>query len=112
MIWVKYLRIKKNSDFQRLFKKGKKIFSPDITLLYFPAAKTAMGVAVSKKHGKAVTRNRIKRLLRAVFSENCGLLDKPYACILVPKIKEEYTYKSFERSLKILFKKISESGKI
>lgn len=81
-------------------------------MLYFPSGKLSMGVAVSKKHGKAVRRNRIKRLLRAVFSDNCGLLDKPYSCILVPKVKEEYTYKDFEKSIKICFRKIRESGKV
>ena len=66
---MKYLRIKKNADFQKIFNKGKKVFSPNITLLYFSAPKLAMGVAVSKKHGNAVKRNRIKRLLRAAFAE-------------------------------------------
>lgn len=112
MIRVKYLRIKKNTDFQKLFNKGKKVFSPDITLLYFPSGKLSMGVAVSKKHGKAVKRNRIKRLLRAVFSDNCHLLDKPCSCVLVPKVSENYTYAAFEKSIKICFGKMRGSGKV
>ncbi len=105
---MKYLRIKKNTDFQKLFQRGKKVFSPNITLLYFPSNALSMGVAVSKKHGKAVKRNRIKRLLRAVFSDNCQLLDKQYSIILIPKVAEEYSYKTFEKSIKICFKKVKE----
>lgn len=105
---MKYLRIKKNQDFQKLFQRGKKVFSPTITLLYFESAKLSLGVAVSKKHGKAVKRNRIKRLLRAVFSENCDILQKPYSIILIPKVAEEYSYKAFEKSIRICFKKVNE----
>ena len=108
---MKYLRIKKNADFQKLFNKGKKVFSPNITLLYFSAHKLSMGVAVSKKHGKAVVRNRIKRLLRAAFAETLDLLEKNYAVILVPKVGGEYTFEAFKRSLKICFKKVNECGK-
>ncbi|MBD5585661.1 MAG: ribonuclease P protein component [Clostridia bacterium] len=104
---MKYLRIKKNVDFQKLFNKGKKVFSPNITLLYFPSDKLSMGVAVSKKHGKAVKRNRIKRLLRSAFANNCDILEKPYSFILVPKVAEEYSYNAFEKSLKICFKKVN-----
>jgi ribonuclease P protein component len=104
---VKYLRIKKNTHFQKLFKKGKKVFSPNITLLYFPSDKLSMGVAVSKKHGKAVKRNRIKRLLRAAFSDCCNMLERPFDIILIPKTEEEYTYEAFKKSLKICFKKVN-----
>ena len=104
---MKYLRIKKNVDFQRLFKKGKKVFSPNITLLYFPSDKLRMAVAVSKKHGKAVKRNRIKRLLRAAFSEKCEILDKPYSVILIPKVNGEYTFDAFCKSLETCFKKVN-----
>ncbi|MDE7082940.1 MAG: ribonuclease P protein component [Clostridia bacterium] len=108
---MKYLRIKKNADFQKLFNKGKKVFSPNITLLYFSAKKLSMGVAVSKKHGKAVKRNRIKRLLRAAFRDTCDLLERPYSVILIPKVGGEYTFEAFKRSLNTCFKKVNECGK-
>ena len=108
---MNYLRIKKNVDFQKLFKKGKKVFSPYITLLYFPSHELSMGIAVSKKHGNAVKRNRIKRLLRAAFAATCGELEKNYSVILLPKIQDEYNYSNFENSLKTCFKKVNECGK-
>ena len=108
---MKYLRIKKNADFQKLFNKGKKVFSPNITLLYFSSPKLSMGVAVSKKHGKAVVRNRIKRLLRAAFAETSDMLKKSYAVILIPKVGGEYTFEAFKTSLRTCFKKVNECAK-
>lgn len=108
---MKYLRIKKNADFQKLFNRGKKVFSPNITLWYFPAKALSMGVAVSKKHGKAVKRNRIKRLLRAAFRETAGALDGAYSVILIPKVSENYTLEAFKKSLSICFKKVNECAK-
>lgn len=108
---MNYLKIKKNTDFQKIFNRGKRVFSPCITLLYFPSKELHMGLAVSKKHGKAVKRNRIKRLLRAVFSANCHKLNGGYSVILIPKTAESYSYKQFEKSLLICFKKVSECAK-
>ncbi len=70
-----------------------------------------MGVAVSKKHGKATKRNRIKRLVRAAFSSACGALERNYSFVIIPKISEEYSYKAFEDNLLTCFKKVNACAK-
>ena len=66
-----------------------------------------MGIALSKKHGKAVVRNRIKRLLRETFSKNSHLLTKNYSVVIMPKVAEEYSFKSFDKSMISCFKKVN-----
>ena len=108
---MKYIRIKKNTDFQKLFNRGKRVFSPCITLLYFPADTLSMGIAVSKKHGKATVRNRIKRLAREAFRNTSGILEGSYSVIILPKIADEYCYQDFEKSLISCFKKVNACAK-
>ena len=104
---MKYSRLKKNGDFQRLFKKGKRAYSKTLTVIYSPAReKTVMGVALSKKHGKAVKRNRIKRLIRAAFSNNFEKLNGNYSLVIMPKICEEYSYADVEKSLLSCFRRM------
>ena len=102
---MKYLRLKKQADFQRLFKSGKRAFSPSLTLVYRPSEKMRMGISVGKKHGKSVVRNRIKRLLRESFRHTQGEMQGNYSFVLIPKTAEEYSYKTFERHLKWMIKK-------
>ncbi|MDE7087406.1 MAG: ribonuclease P protein component [Clostridia bacterium] len=97
---MQYARLKKSGDFQKLFKKGKRAFSRQLTLIYSPAkGSNVMGVALSKKHGKAVKRNRIKRLIRAAFANNMDKLNGTYSVIIMPKVSEEYSYAEIEKSL-------------
>ncbi|MCD8309166.1 MAG: ribonuclease P protein component [Clostridia bacterium] len=104
---MKYQKIKKNADYQRVFKRGKKVYSAAVTVVYFPCTELKMGIVISKKYGKAVRRNRIKRLLRQAFYNTCGTLQKPYAVILLPKISEEYSLAAFEQSLTKCMEKIN-----
>ena len=78
-----------------------------MTLIYLPSDKLEMGVAVSKKHGKAVVRNRIKRLLRAAFSKTYPVLQKSYSVILIPKVLDSYEYSDFLSCLEKAFKRIN-----
>jgi ribonuclease P protein component len=102
---VKYLRLKKQADFQRLFQKGNRAFSASVTVLYRASERTTMGISIGKKHGKSVQRNRIKRLLREAFRSAQEEMRGNYAVVLVPKVREEYSFKAFERDLKWIIKK-------
>ena len=102
---MKYLRLKKQADFQRLFKSGKRAFSPSLTLIYRNSDTMRMGISVGKKHGKSVMRNRIKRLLREAFRTTQREMKGTYSFILIPKVSEEYTYQTFERHMKWMIEK-------
>ena len=102
---MNYLRLKKQADFQRLFKKGKRAFSLSLTIVYQPSKTTVMGISIGKKHGKSVQRNRIKRLLREAFRASLNGVKGTYSFVLIPKVSEEYSLKTFERHLQCMIKK-------
>lgn len=102
---MKYYRLKKQSDFQRLFKQGKRAFSPSLTILYRPANKMVMGISVGKKHGKSVQRNRIKRLLREAFRAVQEEMQGKYYIVLIPKVQDAYSLETYKRNLQCMIKK-------
>ncbi|MDD7186421.1 MAG: ribonuclease P protein component [Clostridia bacterium] len=98
-------RLKKKSDFDKLFKKGKKGFSKSLTMLYFPSDSFKIGYSVSKKHGNAVQRNRIKRLLRAAARNSFADLKRNYRIVIMPRVNEEYSFDRFLSDMNYLKKK-------
>ena len=68
----KKYRIKKNEEFQEVFKRGKSYANRQFVVYILVKEEQKhlrIGLSVSKKIGKAVTRNRIKRYIRQVFHE-------------------------------------------
>ena len=98
-------RLKKKSDFDKLFSKGKKAYSRSLTILYFPSEDFRIGYSVSKKHGNAVKRNRIKRLLRASAREAFKDLNKNYRIVIMPKVRDDYSFEKFLSEMNYLKKK-------
>ncbi|MFY4776217.1 ribonuclease P protein component [Metabacillus sp. RGM 3146] len=102
-------RIKKNDDFQDVFKKGKSMANRQfvIYMLDNPEEKEfRLGLSVSKKIGNAVTRNRVKRLIRQIFQEEKESLLKGRDYIVIArKPAAEMNYQEVKSSLFHLFKK-------
>ena len=68
----KTYRLLNKNDFQNL-RDGSRLFVSDVLLFYVKKnthKHSRIGIAISKKYGKAVFRNRMKRLIRESFRKN------------------------------------------
>lgn len=62
--------MKLNSEFQRVYKRGRSAHSTSIALFYLPLeGEKKVGFTASKKVGNAVVRNHCKRRLRSLVRE-------------------------------------------
>jgi len=87
------LRLRKHSDYQRVYTTSRKQFAKQMTFFYSlrPAERRSdspgprIGLTVGKVMGKAVDRNRIKRRMRECIRLNVGLIQAPVDVILHPR---------------------------
>ena len=98
-------RLKKEKDFNLVFKKGKRLYSESLTVVFFPSKQIKAGFAVSKKHGGSVKRNRIKRLLRESFRSFIPNLGQNFFFVFIPKVKTDYSLAEFKDCMNKMFKK-------
>jgi ribonuclease P protein component len=68
------IRIARSSDYQILYKTGRRVHSERFVLFGRENAvgSPRLGITVSRKVGNAVVRNRIKRLFREIFRKSSG----------------------------------------
>ena len=107
-------RIRKKRDFLFLYKEGKRYKGKYFNLIYFPnnLSFSRTGIIVSKKIGSAVTRNKIKRLMRELFRRNKGFLKEHLDIIILIKKEIRDTpwpdlQKSYLAAINSIYKKKS-----
>jgi ribonuclease P protein component len=96
------LRLKHRADISRVFDAGRKRSDGRITLLAARCATGATGrfaVLVSKRHGNAVQRNRIKRLCREAFRLTRPELPPGYDYIVLPRAGVELALAELQESI-------------
>jgi ribonuclease P protein component len=76
--------LKKKGSFQRLLHKGERWTGFYMTVYYFQAKDRQIGFGVSRRLGKAVQRNRIKRWLREIYRKHRFLIG-PFHMAVFPK---------------------------
>jgi ribonuclease P protein component len=80
-------RLLKHSDFERVYKQGRRHFSPHMTVFYLAnsAGQLRVGFTVGRALGGAVERNRIKRRLREAVRLRRSTIQQPLDIVINPK---------------------------
>ncbi len=79
--------LKKNSDFRRLYAKGKSAVTPYLVVYARPnrLGENRLGYTVSVKLGHAVVRNRVRRRLREIYRLNAPQLRQGHDIVIVAR---------------------------
>jgi ribonuclease P protein component len=80
-------RILKRKDFVNLNRLGKRQHTPHFTIIFNRnwLGTTRLGIAVSKKTGNSVKRNRVKRLVREFFRLHKAHFPRGYDLLIIAR---------------------------
>ena len=106
-------RLLKASEFNRVFKQGRRLSQPELTLAYrvrpsrdgkiYPPR---LGLSVSRKVGGAVQRNVLKRRIREIFRLNQVQLVQGVELVVIPRKEAgDLSYQELEKRIFMLFER-------
>lgn len=102
--------LKKNSDFHRLYSRGKSAVTPYM-VVYCRRNREGtnrLGYTVSTKLGHAVVRNRVRRRLREIYRLNAVKLRSGFDIVVVARAKcVDGDYHKMERAFLAACEKLS-----
>ncbi len=100
--------VKLNREFRYAYRKGNKFVTDYLVFYFYPTRQSLnkLGITVSASIGKAVCRNRIKRLIRAAYSARKDELKKGYNIIVVARTKAaDASYDNIQRAMDYCIKR-------
>jgi len=104
----KLLKLRKHFEFKKVYNTGK-VYANDLLVLYIVnngLEYNRVGFTVSKKVGKSVVRNRVRRKIRECYRLNSGNLKTGYNMVFISRVKaKDASYQEIEKAMISLFKK-------
>src|SRR5438067_7205036 len=101
--------LRRPRDFQRVYDRRRSV--SDGTLLVYACENglpyARLGLSVSRKFGRAVRRNRLRRLFREAFRLTKAELPVGLDLILIPRTGEEPTLDAVQTSLRKLVPQVA-----
>lgn len=106
----KQRRIRKSSEYKRIFQDGKVVFSDIFIFKYLENNEdmTRFGIIVSTKVSKkAVKRNKVKRQISAILELMLKDVKEGYDCAIMVKkgIGDTFKFHELKKQIQHLFKK-------
>ena len=100
-------RLKKNYQYNYVYKHASSVADKNFILLYCASnnKQSKVGFSVSKKYGKAVKRNRIRRQLKAAVSAVMPDVRDGFNAVFIPRSHHAYDYDEIVCSVRNLFEK-------
>lgn len=103
----KYITLKDNRDFSRLYRRGRSFVSP-VLVTYVTKNRSGdlrFGITTGKKIGKAVKRTRARRVIRAAYYELYPEMKQGFDIVFVargktPFVKSQVVCKAMKQHLK------------
>jgi ribonuclease P protein component len=105
-------RLRRRSEYLRVQAQGRRIYSRHfgVTLAPTEAPGPRLGLVVTRRFGKAVRRNRMKRLLREFFRRHKALLPPKDLIIMAKKGANTLSYHQVQAELgRLLFGKVKDN---
>lgn len=75
-------------EFLSLQQRGKRLYSQHFVVIRAPASgkRSRLGITATRRFGKAVVRNRMKRILREFFRRHQAQITPAQTILIIPKV--------------------------